>query len=62
MGGKQGEKAFRQAVERVWGKRHKPGLYRVGKGTLAVGMSIQEALEHWQDYDYGRLLCGKRLP
>lgn len=45
MGGKQGEKAFRQAVERVWGKRHKPGLYRVGKGTLAVGMSIQEALE-----------------
>ena len=45
MGGKQGEKAFRQAVKRVWGKRHKPGLYRVGKGTLAVGMSIQEALE-----------------
>lgn len=45
MGGRQGERAFHRAVRRLWGKRQKPGLYRVGKGTLAVGMGIGEALQ-----------------
>lgn len=48
MDGKRNEKLFRQAVKRIWGKRQKAGLYHVGKGMLAVGMNIGEALKAMQ--------------
>ncbi|MDD6209217.1 MAG: glycosyl hydrolase [Bacteroidales bacterium] len=44
-GGKTAQRRFDAAVKNIWGKSTKPGVRKIGKGTLVSGMALDEALK-----------------